>query len=371
VSEGAASTTSPPSKTRKILKRTSVGSVLVAALSLALWLACRSSDGRPIFWVAAVVLCAAVLEVARMGSLASRDLMLALLAASASVLFLEHSAIQEFARAGLSSTSHERDLESVIPAAARHGYTPSLLVETAAALLVAIASFGFLRTLRAWRIDERIAHVVFWIALASLVFALRANEARVESWLLVGVLPLAIVGATSLPLALRERGAARELAIAAGLAVWVVPPLPALWQVWRAFGGSGLVAVLVLSKIGDTAAYYVGNAIGKTHPFPRISPGKTTAGCVASFATATAIGGAFALYGVLPREPLGVSGGLIAGAVVNVAAQAGDLFESWVKRRAGVKDSSTVFGPSGGMLDQIDSLLFSVPIAITVWRWIF
>jgi phosphatidate cytidylyltransferase len=306
-----------------------------------------------------------------MGSLASRDLLLVLLAAAAGVLFLEHSAIEEFVRELSPSAPRERELASVMPNAARHGYTPSFLVESACALLFAAASFGFLRALRAWRLDERLVHTLFWMALAALVFTLRANEARMERWLVVGALPLAIVCATSLPLALRTRGARRELAIAVGLAVWLAPPLPGLWQVWRDYHGSGLVALLVLSKIGDTAAYYVGGAIGKTHPFPTISPGKTTAGCVASFATATAIGGAFCLYGVLPRGALGVWSGLLAGAVVNVAAQAGDLFESWVKRRAGVKDSSSVFGPSGGMQDQIDSLLFSVPVAIAAWGWIF
>jgi hypothetical protein len=74
-----------------------------------------------------------------------------------------------------------------------------------------------------------------------------------------------------------------------GLALWLIPPLPALWGIWFAYGTSGLIALLALSKIGDTAGYYVGGAIGKSHPFPRISPGKTTAGCVASLVAATAL----------------------------------------------------------------------------------
>jgi len=66
----------------------------------------------------------------------------------------------------------------------------------------------------------------------------------------------------------------------------------------------------------------------------------------------------------------GVPGGLVVGALIHLAAQAGDLFESFVKRRVGVKDSSTWFGPSGGLLDQLDSLLFSIPMALVTWPFL-
>jgi CDP-diglyceride synthetase len=59
--------------------------------------------------------------------------------------------------------------------------------------------------------------------------------------------------------------------------------------------------------------------------------------------------------------------GALLGGLVNLAAQAGDLSESWVKRRAGVKDSSTLLGPSGGVLDVIDSLLLAAPVALVAW----
>ncbi len=56
---------------------------------------------------------------------------------------------------------------------------------------------------------------------------------------------------------------------------------------------------------------------------------------------------------------------------MNLAAQSGDLLKSWTKRRAGVKDSSTIFGPAGGLLDQVDSLLLAVPMACMTWPWLF
>ncbi len=150
----------------------------------------------------------------------------------------------------------------------------------------------------------------------------------------------------------------------AGLAVWIAAALPALALIQSVWGFGALVSILVLSKIGDIAGYYVGNAIGKSHPFPKISPGKTTAGCVGSLLVGIAAGGLMAWCEYLPA---GVGAGFVAGALVNVAAQAGDLLESWVKRRAGVKDSGTWFGPSGGLLDLVDSLLLSVPAAMFLW----
>jgi CDP-diglyceride synthetase len=150
----------------------------------------------------------------------------------------------------------------------------------------------------------------------------------------------------------------------AGAAAWIAPPLLLLWSVWLGWGQAGLISLLILSKVGDIAGYYVGNAIGKSHPFPGISPGKTTAGCVGSFVVGTAAGGVLVATGMLGGE---LWGGLLAGAATNLASQAGDLLESAVKRRAGVKDSGTWFGPSGGVLDLVDSLLLSVPVALATW----
>lgn len=161
----------------------------------------------------------------------------------------------------------------------------------------------------------------------------------------------------------QSAGAPSALGLA-GLAIWIAAPLPALALIQVAWGFGALVSILVLSKIGDIAGYYVGNAIGKSHPFPGISPGKTTAGCVGSLLVGIAAGGFMAWCEYLPAS---VGAGFIAGALVNVAAQAGDLLESWIKRGAGVKDSGTWFGPSGGLLDLVDSLLLSVPAAMFLW----
>ncbi len=174
-----------------------------------------------------------------------------------------------------------------------------------------------------------------------------------------------------LVLAMITREGRASVRMCLALSLWAFAPMTSVTFIWSDYGTNGLVALLVLSKIGDVFGYYVGSAIGKSHPFPNISPGKTTAGCVASLVVGTVAGGLFSYFEMLPNGSLGIVAGLLGGALVNIAAQAGDLFESKVKRLAEVKDSGTWFGPSGGVLDLADSLLFSVPMALITWPLLF
>ena len=353
-------------KAAKILKRTLVGGSLVVVVGSILWWTSRSGDFRPVFWTCAILLIAAVFETSRMGRLARANVRPVLLVAALGALTL---ALQ-----GIAGARTAAEFASIFPPeidGMRGVHRATLPAAYAWVFVLACASFGSLHTLtRVAPRSDTLARTFGYIGFgAVIVFALGDTEAVTER-LPPAFVVLAVLALTTLPVVAIDRAWTR-LALAVGLALWLIPPLPALWQVWAQWGIRGLIALLLLSKIGDTAGYYVGNAIGKSHPFPKISPGKTTAGCVASFVTATAVGGLLMRFDVLPRAQLGIVGGFLAGAVVNLAAQAGDLFESFVKRRAGVKDSSTAFGPSGGVLDQIDSLLFSIPAAVIAWPWIF
>jgi phosphatidate cytidylyltransferase len=150
---------------------------------------------------------------------------------------------------------------------------------------------------------------------------------------------------------------------------WIAAPLAGLAGIYAHQGGgdSGgrlLIALILLSKIGDTAGYYGGNAFGRRHPFPNLSPGKTLEGCLCSLLAAQVTGLLLCRFAVLP---LTLAGGLVFSSVINLAAQAGDLLESRLKRSLGVKDSGSLFGPSGGFLDLVDSLLMSVPAALLLW----
>lgn len=343
-----------PSKASKILKRTAMGSALVLSLIGLLWWTSQTSDGKPILIATALILFAALFEVSRMGALASRDLRPALFIAATGVLVL---AVEAGSAEGL------RDGYRGIPIDLSQTYRARLWLEYGFAALIGAALFAW----SAFGLSRIAAYAIAAVACGFMI-----DESLEVVWRLeVVAAALALWSICTLPVLVWRHERGRDLAIVVGLALWIVPPLPALWSFWRDWGMKSLIALLVLSKIGDTFGYYVGSAIGKRHPFPTISPGKTVAGCVGSFIGATATGGALAASGLMSeehfRQPLQ---GMIAGALINVAAQSGDLLESWVKRRAAVKDSSSVFGPSGGVLDQVDSLLLTIPVATAIWPYI-
>ncbi len=118
-----------------------------------------------------------------------------------------------------------------------------------------------------------------------------------------------------------------------------------------------ILLILVGVVTSDTAAYYAGVTMGKTKIWPKVSPKKSWAGSIAGFLTCTL---AVTVLGYLlfDRTPLMW---LLAGMVINIAAQLGDFFESALKRVYGIKDSSQLLPGHGGVLDRIDSLLFALP----------
>jgi len=110
---------------------------------------------------------------------------------------------------------------------------------------------------------------------------------------------------------------------------------------------------------GDTGAYYVGSYLGRHKLCPSISPGKTIEGAVGGVISSVIIGYGFKMM-VLPQ--LNPSATIALIIVVNLAAQAGDLFESELKRAGNIKDSGAILPGHGGLLDRIDALLFAAPV---------
>lgn len=124
------------------------------------------------------------------------------------------------------------------------------------------------------------------------------------------------------------------------------------------WGGYTVISVMSMIWICDSAAYHVGMAAGKHKLYPRVSPNKSWEGAVAGFIAALASAVA-AKYLVLEYLPL--SGAFVIGVIVGVIGQLGDLYESLLKRDAGVKDSSALIPGHGGALDRFDSLLLVAP----------
>ena len=129
-----------------------------------------------------------------------------------------------------------------------------------------------------------------------------------------------------------------------------------------------LLFALVITWAGDTAAYFVGRAVGR-HPFaPHLSPKKTWEGAVASFVGSLVVAWAMVHWGRVNVATVHVVGMAAAG---NVAGQMGDLLESAYKRSAGVKDSGAMLPGHGGILDRIDALVLTFPVVWYYWLWIY
>jgi phosphatidate cytidylyltransferase len=117
----------------------------------------------------------------------------------------------------------------------------------------------------------------------------------------------------------------------------------------------------------DTAAYFVGRAIGRHRLAPSISPKKTWEGFFGGYAGGIA---AVLLLNYFLGLRIDVGPALLIALTLPVAAALGDLFESWIKRRAGVKDASELIPGHGGVLDRLDSVLLTFPLVYVVARWI-
>jgi len=132
-----------------------------------------------------------------------------------------------------------------------------------------------------------------------------------------------------------------------------------------------LLGVMALAWVADIAAYFVGRRFGRRKLAPNISPGKTWEGVAGAVVAAVLYGPAAAVATGLLHEPtvLRLLGVALLSALLTAISVAGDLFESLLKRQAGIKDSSALLPGHGGVLDRIDSLLALLPVAALVLHW--
>lgn len=153
--------------------------------------------------------------------------------------------------------------------------------------------------------------------------------------------------------------------------IYIAYPLTLIPLLWKQEDGIALVLfLLVCVWAGDIAALYIGRAFGERKLAARLSPGKTWIGSLASILGSMLVAGVLVYISdtltargntlLHISEPLWQS--LLLAAILNIAAQLGDLLESAVKRGAGVKDSGTLLPGHGGILDRIDALLLATPV---------
>ncbi|MEO8564238.1 MAG: phosphatidate cytidylyltransferase [bacterium] len=137
-------------------------------------------------------------------------------------------------------------------------------------------------------------------------------------------------------------------------------------------GGVLLIFPMVVTWASDIGAFFVGRTIGGRKLIPAVSPGKTVSGAVGGLVASMLVAWLYARSVLVPVASLGLTpwGALGFGAIISIAAQVGDLFESLLKREGGVKDSSRIIPGHGGVLDRFDSLIFVMPVAYLLLGWL-
>jgi phosphatidate cytidylyltransferase len=262
------------------------------------------------------------------------------------------------------------------PAATAEQGTRNLLVRVAAALVLAPLAIaiayagGWLWT--ALVTSAAVGLYIEWLTIVG---------ARTPRLVVAGVIALAIAGA----FLATGRIDASLLVLVVGLAgVMVVAPERRFWtatglgyaaaaevasamvRLDRASGFVALMFVLLIVWVTDIGGYFAGRGIGGPKLWPRVSPNKTWAGAIGGFAASLVMAGGFFAFNLNKTDPalvLKMGPLLLLGAVLSIASQLGDLFESAVKRRFGVKDSSHVIPGHGGLLDRLDGFVAAVVLA--------
>jgi phosphatidate cytidylyltransferase len=233
------------------------------------------------------------------------------------------------------------------------GGLPFALFLIAAGLICMHEAYGLLKI---WR---PVAAVGFAAVLAMVLVARSGNEGHVLE-VAMAALPVAL-------LAVMMSDRKRPTVAIAGtlLGVYWVGLTFAHAELLRQLphGNGVFLDVLVGTFVGDTGAYAGGKLFGRHRLAPNVSPNKTVEGLFCGMLLAVIAVFLAGLY----QTWLTQGHALLLGVAVAVVAPLGDLFESLVKRDAGVKDSGSVFGPHGGALDRLDGALFAVVVGYYIW----
>ena len=228
------------------------------------------------------------------------------------------------------------------------------LVWTAGIFALGVIAMGELYTLMG---RVRPPALAGFVTVGAMLAAALYGEPRHVIMVMAASFPLTFLLATLRP---RREHVSWALAVTYFGVVWI--GLALVHAVWlrEPLHGDGLVIdVLVATFVGDTCAYFGGRLYGRTPLAPLISPNKTLEGLVAGV-----LGGTLAFWAAgLYQDWLTGPHALLMGALVALAAPVGDLFESMVKRDLEVKDTGKLFGAHGGVLDRLDAVLFTVPVA--------
>lgn len=224
-----------------------------------------------------------------------------------------------------------------------------------AAAMIAIGTLCLREFLTMTRAARPLA-IPAYLAVAALIVAAHFGTAFNVLMVLAAAFPLLFFFGARSP----RGGVTASIGVTLLGIVWLGVPLAhaVLLRDLPDHGAGLLVDVLVGTFVADTAAYATGRMFGSHKIAPALSPNKTIEGLVGGFLIGTM---GFWFAGLYQDWLSGVDA-LIIGAAVAAVAPVGDLFESMLKRDLGTKDTGTLFGPHGGILDRLDAVLFTVVI---------
>jgi phosphatidate cytidylyltransferase len=237
----------------------------------------------------------------------------------------------------------------------------AIAITVAGGLVFAAAMIGIgivaLREYAAIAARYRPLLIPAYVAVAALVAAAYFGTAFNILYVIAAAFPLLFAFAAD---ARHRDGATVSLGVTLLGVLWIGIPLAhaVLLRELPDHGAALLIDVLVGTFVADTAAYATGRMFGSHKIAPNLSPNKTIEGLIGGFVIGT-MGFWFAgLY----QDWLSGTDALIIGAAVAAAAPVGDLFESMLKRDLGTKDTGTLFGPHGGLLDRLDAVFFTIVV---------
>lgn len=198
--------------------------------------------------------------------------------------------------------------------------------------------------------------------------SLSAPVALVHPW----IMPIAVIGwaVLALPQVFQGQTQARRmpLLMSAFGVLAIVAAWAALVLIYVRYGAWCLVSMMALIWFADVAAYFTGRAFGKRKLAPKVSPGKTWEGALGGMAAAaiwtTATAAAPGSFGAVLAQEWSLVSVFLLSCLLAAVSVIGDLFESLLKRRAGMKDSSQLLPGHGGVYDRIDALLPVAPVAL-------
>jgi phosphatidate cytidylyltransferase len=255
------------------------------------------------------------------------------------------------------------------PAAVAGGDQRNLLMRIAAALVLAPLAIGAAYAGGwYWTVLSTIGAIglfVEWLAVTYTARNVPATVAGVVALVLTALfLAIGNVNAALVVLALGLIAVAfraaepRIWAVAGFLYAAAAQVASILVRLDEAKGLSALILVLLVVWATDIGGYFAGRAIGGAKLWPRVSPKKTWSGAIGGFVASLLVAIGFSVFDLGKMLPL-----LILAAMLSIAAQLGDLFESAIKRRFGVKDSSHIIPGHGGVMDRLDGFVAAIVLA--------